>query len=141
MYQVIDAFFSMTMDVYRQIDVQDENTGNIKKEWQYYKNIPCHAKGIISKTGSRSGDNQSFGNRYIDEQTIEVRTSEKITVREKITNICSSDGDIIWEEVNFPTNTPTVFEVISTTPLTDPFGKILGYNSSMKRSENQIIGL
>jgi hypothetical protein len=35
MYQVIDAFFSMTMDVYKQVDVQDENTGNIKKEWHF----------------------------------------------------------------------------------------------------------
>lgn len=141
MYQVIDAFFSMTMDVYKQYDVQDGNTGNIKKEWQYYKTVPCHAKGIVSKTGSTNGDRQSFDNRYINEQTIEVRTSEKLTIREKITNICSSDGEVIWEEVNFPSNTPTVFEVIGTTPLTDPFGKILGYNSSMKRSENQLIGI
>jgi len=37
-------------------------------------------------------------------------------------------------------NTPTVFEVISSTPITDPFGNVLAYNSVAKRSENQEIG-
>ena len=72
---------------------------------------------------------------------IQVRTSEKLTIREKITNIRDSSGNYIWTELNFPTETPTVFEVVGTTPLTDPFGRVLGYNSSMKRSENQQIGL
>jgi len=29
---------------------------------------------------------------------------------------------------------------MGTTPITDPFGKVIGYNSSVKRSENQQIG-
>jgi hypothetical protein len=49
-------------------------------------------------------------------------------------------GHPIWTEINYPNETPTVFEVIGTTPITDPFGNVLAYNSSMKRSENQQIG-
>jgi hypothetical protein len=29
---------------------------------------------------------------------------------------------------------------MGTTPVTDPFGRVIAYNSSMKRSENQQIG-
>jgi hypothetical protein len=142
MNNLIDAVFSMKMDVYRQLDSQDLDTGAIKKEWSYYKTSACHAKGMISNSStSKSGDRQVFDNRYNNDQTIEVRTEQRLTSREKVTNIRSSDGEIIWVELDFPTNTPTVFEVIGITPLTDPFGSVVAYSSTMKRSENQIIGL
>jgi hypothetical protein len=71
---------------------------------------------------------------------LQVRTAEKITLREKITNIRDLEGNVIWEELNFPTNTPTVYELMGTTPMTDPFGGVVAYNSTVKRSENQTIG-
>jgi hypothetical protein len=142
MYNLVEAVFSMKMDIYRQLDTQDPDTGAIKKEWTYYKTVPCHAKGVISNSATaRNGDRQTFDNRYRNDQVIEVRTTDRLTSREKATNIRNSEGIIIWAEIDFPTETPTVFEVVGTTPLTDPFGKIIAYNSTMKRSENQIIGL
>jgi hypothetical protein len=142
MYQLVEAVFSMKMDIYRQLDVQDDNTGAIKREWTYYKTVPCHAKGVISNSStSRNGDRQVFDNRYKNDQMIEVRTADRLTAREKVTNIRNSDNLVVWTEIDFPSDTPTVFEVVGTTPLTDPFGKVLAYNSTMKRSENQIIGL
>jgi hypothetical protein len=132
----------MKMDVYRQFETQDENTGAITKNWNYYKTIDCHAKGIISNSATtRSSDKQVFNNKYTNDQTIQVRTINKITMREKVKNIRSSDGSPIWTELDFPNDTPTVFEVIGTTPMMDPFGKIIGYSSTLKRSENQQIGL
>jgi len=142
MSSVINAVLSMKMDVYRQLDSQDANTGALVKEWTYYKTVDCHAKGVISNSATtRSSDKQVFDNRYKNDQIIQVRTAERLSAREKITNIRNADGVHIWTEINFPTETPTVFEVIGTTPITDPFGKVVGYNSSMKRSENQQIGL
>ncbi len=142
MNDLVDSLLIMSLDVYRQFDSQDQNTGAIKKEWQYQKTIPCHAKGVISNSATtRSSDKQIFSNKYVNDQVIQVRTAEKLTARDKVTNICDSHGNVIWSEINFPTETPTVFEVVGTTPITDPFGNVLGYNSSMKRSENQQIGL
>jgi hypothetical protein len=132
----------MKLDVYRQIENQDPNTGAIKKEWNYYKTLDCHAKGVISNSStSRNSDKQSFSNKYINDQTLEVRTIEILTFREKVTNICDMQGSPIWTEIDFPNDTPTVFEVVGTTPLTDPFGRVIAYNSSLKRSENQQIGI
>jgi hypothetical protein len=130
----------MVLDVYRQVDTQDPDTGAIKKEWSYYKTLPCHVKGVISNSATKgNSDVQTMGNRYLNEQLIEVRTLEKLTLREKATNIRNSQGVVIWTEIDSPSNTPTVFEVKGTTPLTDPFGSVLAYNSIMKRSENQQI--
>jgi len=131
----------MKLDVYRQSDAQDENTGAIKKEWHFYKTLDCHAKGVISNSATtRSGDNQIFSNKYTNEQMIQVRTIDKLTLREKVSNIRNSENIVIWTELDYPTDTPTVFELVGTTPITDPFGKVIGYNSTLKRSENQVIG-
>jgi hypothetical protein len=35
----------------------------------------------------RSSDKQVFSNKYINDQIIQVRTAEKLTAREKVTNI------------------------------------------------------
>ena len=142
MYDLIDSVLSMQMDVYKQYDIQDANTGAMKKEWHFYKTVDCHAKGVISNSATtRSSDKQVFSNRYMNDQIIQVRTSDKLTMREKVTNIRDAGGNVIWSEINFPTETPTVFEIIGVTPVTDPFGTVIAYNSSMKRSENQQIGL
>lgn len=142
MLDLVDSMLSMKFDLYRQYEEQDKDTGAIKKEWHYQKTVDCYAKGIVTNSSTtRSGDKQSFNNKYLNEQIIQVRTSERITMRDKITNIRDSSGTVIWTELNYPTETPTVFEVMGVTPLTDPFGSTIGYNSSMKRSENQQIGI
>lgn len=142
MNNLINSVLSMRLDVYRQFESQDPDTGAIKREWNYHRTVDCHAKGVISNSATtRSSDKQVFGNRYLNDQIIQVRTYQKLTARDKITNIRDNNGNVIWAEINFPNETPTVFEVIGVTPITDPFGNVLGYNSSMKRSENQQIGL
>ena len=139
---LIESLLTMRLDVYRQTEEQDVNTGAIKKQWNYYTTIPCSAKGIISNsTSSRSGDKQIIGNRYSNDQHLEIRTIDRLTSRDKITNIRTANDEVIWKEINFPTETPTIFEVVGTTPIMDPYGTLLAYNSTVKRSENQTIGL
>jgi hypothetical protein len=141
MNDLVAGMLVMNLDVYKQFDMQDENTGAIKKEWHYFETVPCYVKGIISNSATaRGGDKETFGQKYGYMQFLEVRTIRKLTIREKITNISNKSGQVIYEELNYPTNTPTVFEVTGTVPITDPFGQILGYNSTIKRSENQILG-
>lgn len=141
MNSLIDSILSMKMDVYVQQDIQDPDTGAIKKSWLYSRTVPCYAKGIISNSTSRTSDKQVIGNSYVNQQIIEIRTESKLNIREKITNVRDTSDNVIWSELNYPTETPTVFELIGTTPITDPFGGVLGYSSSAKRSENQVIGL
>ena len=141
MNSIVDSVLSMNLDVYRQSEIQDTETGAILKNWNYHRTLSCHAKGIISNTAtSGSGNKQVFSNKYMDEQVIQIRTSEKLTAREKVTNIRDADNNVIWQEINYPNDTPTVFEIMGTTPMTDPFGRVIAYSSSLKRSENQQIG-
>ena len=142
MTSIVDSVLSMNLDVYRQFETQDPDTGAIKKEWIFFKTVNCHAKGVISNSATaRGSDSQTFSNKYKNEQIVQIRTWDRLTTREKITNIRDSENNVIWKELNFPSDSPTVFEVIGTTPITDPFGKTMGFNSSVMRSENQQIGL
>ena len=132
MIDLVDSVLSMKMDVYRQFDLQDPDTGAIKKEWQYYKTVDCSAKGVISNSSStRTNSIQSFGTKYVNEEILQVRTSGRLTFREKVTNIRDSKDKPIWVELNYPTETPTVFEVIGSTPVTDGFGTVIAYNLSL----------
>ena len=138
---ILESLLPYQLDLYVQYDLQDSETGAINKEWQYYKTIDCSAKGVVSNsTSTRSNDRQQLSNRYSMEQMIQLRTIERITVRHKITNIRNKNGEYIWTELNYPTETPTVFEVVGVTPIADPFGTPIGYNITAKRSENQGIG-
>jgi hypothetical protein len=142
MFGLIDSVLSMKLDVYRQVDSQDEETGAIRKYWQYYKTLDCHAKGVITNSATtRSSDKQIISNKYAFDQIIQVRTDVKLSLREKISNIRSAEGVVIWQELDYPNETPTVFEVMGVTPITDPFGALIGYNSSLKRSEVQRLEL
>lgn len=140
-FGLVDSILSMKLDVYRQFEIQDPDTGAIKKEWHFHRTIPCHAKGVISNSATtRSSDRQLFDNKYKNEQTVQIRTSERLTSREKVTNIRNKEEEVIWKEINFPSDTPTVFEIVGVTPITDPFGSVIGYNTVGTRSENQQIG-
>lgn len=137
---IVASTLSMQLDLYAQTDLQDPETGALKKDWQYVRTIPCSAKGVISNSiSTRSSDRQVMDNRYQNEQYVQLRTLEKIDLRNKIANIRNKNDQTIWSELNYPTETPTVFEVVGATPVLDPFGNILAYNSIIKRSENQTI--
>ena len=140
--ELVNSVLPLYLDLYVQTDTQDPNTGAIKKEWNYSETVPCSAKGIISNsTSSRNSDSQTLNNRYRNEQMVQIRTVSRLNIRHKITNIRDKNGVVVWTELDYPSDTPTVFEAVGVTPITDPFGTILGYNTIAKRSENQNIGI
>lgn len=141
MNKLIESVMPMFVDIYRQTDSQDPNTGAIKKEWNYIQTLSCHAKSMISNSTARGADKQQLAAKYRDEQFLEVRTLTKISLRDKLTNIRDQSNKTIWTELDYPSETPTVFEVVGVSPITDPFGDILAYNTLVKRSEVQAIGI
>ena len=141
MFDLVDGLMTMKMDIYRQSEQQDKNTGAIIREFSYIKTLDCYARGIITQGGAKGNDKQKFSNKYSNDQSVEVRTSERLTARDKVKNIRDVNGKPKWSELNYPNDTDTVFDVMGTTPIADPFGNVVGYNSSLERAENQQIGI
>ena len=130
MFSILDGLMSMKMDVYRQEEEQDPDTGALVKRFMFYKTLECFARGVVQENVNRNLDKQTFGNTYTNSQFLEIRTTERLNQREKIKDIRDSDGNVIWYELNYPNNTGTVFEVVGSTPIADPFGKVVLYNAS-----------
>jgi hypothetical protein len=63
-FGIVDGLMSMKLDVYRQEEEQDPDTGLMKRNFMYYKTLNCYARGIISKSTNRNLDKQAFGNQY-----------------------------------------------------------------------------
>jgi hypothetical protein len=141
MFEVVSGLMTMKMDIYRQQEQQDKDTGAIIREFSYIKTLDCYARGVITESRNRSNDNQKFSNKYSNNQYLEVRTSERLTYRDKVKSIRDIDGKTIWYELDYPNDTDTVFDVVGSTPIADPFGNVVGYNSSLQRAENQQIGI
>ena len=141
MFDAADGLMTMKMDIYRQQEQQDSDTGAMKRQFFYIKTVDCYARGIISQSSGKSSDNQKFSNKYSNNQYLEARTSDRLTARDKVKNIRDVNGNPIWYELNYPIDTSTVFDVVGTTPIADPFGNVVGYNSSLQRAENQQIDI
>lgn len=110
MNNLIDSLLSMKLDVYRQIDSQDTNTGAIKR-MDFIKQWIAMQRVISNSATSRGSDRQVFSNRYSNEQILQIRTLDRLTARDKITNIRDSSNRPIWTEINYPNETPTVLKL------------------------------
>jgi hypothetical protein len=135
---LIESTLNMKMDVYEVIVSQDENTGALVKKWGYKSTEPCLARGYISETGRTGGSSEKTGERYENTERIIIETKYKTSKTQRITNIRNDRDEVIWFElISNNYDTPTIFDVMGVTPVLDPFGQILSFNISAKRSEVQ----
>ena len=130
--------------------IQDPDSGEIVRVWSadsdivtpgiQKQTIKCICKGIISKTTRGSGTAQTVNAAGILVETDFVLMSFLpnviITKRDKITDISSRNGVVLWKEEEH-TGLPTVFNVSGVTPMFDAFGNHIGNHAMLIRSEVQ----
>lgn len=134
------------------VRTQDPDSFEIKTEWvpngvstpgtqeaQY--TIRCYARGYTN-LGFRSSANREVYVKgdYSEIESIQFDYPANVLLSREsyITNIrtVEADGtDYVWVDGN--TGNPVVWEVQGTTPITDPFGKLLRNTTVLKRAEIQ----
>ena len=72
----------------------------------------------------------------VDFIKIQFPANETLTKRDRITNITNRDGIVIWREEESH-NSPTIFDVLGVSPITDPWGKLIEWTALLQRSETQ----
>ena len=146
MFNGIDTSFigttmNMKADVYIQQNVQDPNTGAIKREWLYAKTIQCKIEPIKSRGASSKGDNKSFARTsdmdYDEKIQLKMYSLELMSKRWRIDNIRTSDNRQVFVEIDKIDQPDTKFEVTASHAVLDPFGKITFYDTILLRSEMQ----
>lgn len=134
--------YTMKADIYEPTTTRNATNGMITKSWALQKTVPCYARGILgSQLGGNSADVGIKDYITITKDFIKIRTSEPISTEFRVVAIRNSDG-VIWTE-DYIQNTAggldgaTIFEPSGTTPLLDYLGKVLEYETVLKRQEIQ----
>lgn len=123
-------------DIYTMSETSIKATGQKKKTWAFNKTIPCLAKAMSRNRNSLSGSTgETYAKLYEAYTHIRIKTSERIDLSSKVTNIKSND-DVAWMEDD---GEPTVFEVVGLVPVLDIFGGLTGYEVLCNRSSDQRI--
>lgn len=134
------GLLNMSADLYYQQNEQDQATGAIKRTWSYDKSIICHID-IISSQGASTPDNdKSFGQQYVQEEKVRMKTKERLTKRMRITNIRNRSGQLLFQEFDQIDSPATIFEVESHHPRFDPFGNVLYFETNLRRVSVQTNG-
>jgi hypothetical protein len=132
----------MKADIYEPTTTRNATNGMITKSWALQKTVSCYARGILgSQLGGNSAQVDLKDYITITKDFIKIRTVDPISTEYRVVAIRNSEGNI-WKE-DYIQNTAggldgaTIFEPSGTTPLLDYLGKVLEYETVLKRQEIQ----
>lgn len=134
---IIASIMNMTSEIWVQQNFQDENTGAISREWIYQKTISCKIEPIKSGGASTRGDNKAFdrgsAGGYAEKLQIKVKSLELLSKRWRLTAVRSSDNSPVFIEIDRYDQPDSIFEVFSSHPVLDPFGKVSYFEATLQR--------
>lgn len=134
---LVSATYNMTADVHNLAVTQNPKSKAISKVWTKDHSITCYAFGVLTDAVSDDASGKTFRFRYEENQYIKMHTGERLSKRQRITNIRDASGNLIWVEDDLPGSPATVFEVQGTTVRHDPFQNFVDYEVLLKRVEVQ----
>lgn len=134
--------------------VQDPDSGEIIRKWvpagdnpdtpgevedNVLDSFKCVARGIVDGGIRVAGTTERFSEVYegVDYVKIWFPAKVEISRRDRITNIRTKGGQILWREEERADRAPTVFSVVGVTPIIDPFGKHVENTALLERVEAQ----
>jgi hypothetical protein len=134
--------YTMTADIYEPTTTRDATNGMVTKSWTLKETVSCYARGILgSQLGGNSAQVDLKDYLTLTKDFIKIRTTTPISSELRVISIRNADG-VIWKE-DYIQNTAggldgsTIFEPSGTTPLIDFTGKVIEYETVLKRQEIQ----
>jgi hypothetical protein len=134
--------YTMKADIYEPTTTRNATNGMVTKSWALKETVSCYARGILgSQLGGNSADVNIKDYITITKDFIKIRTSNPISTEFRVVAIRNSES-VIWTE-EYIQNTAggldgaTIFEPSGTTPLLDYLGRVLEYETVLKRQEIQ----
>lgn len=114
-------------------DTPEDESGGTQKTFK------CVARGIVDGGIRVAGTTERFSEMYegVDYVKIWFPANVVITRRDRVTNIRTKGGQVLWREEERTDRAPTVFSVVGVTPIIDPFGKHIESTALLERVEAQ----
>lgn len=127
---------------------QDPESGEIIRKWietdpddpdAVALIIPCSARPIVNSGMKGAGTTEEWGERYVDVDWIKMSFPAHIILsnRDRITDIKSRAGVVVWKEEQIGDAIATVFDIVGISPVTDPFGNHIENLALLRRAEVQ----
>ena len=137
----VNSIMNMSIDIYTQQNTQVPGTGAISRQWVYDRTIPCKAEpmssgGVSSQSESKTFDRGNSGG-YAEKLHLKVKTQILLSKRWRIHSVRSSDGKQVFVEIDKYDQPDSIFEVISSHAVLDPFGKVSYYEAIVQRVQIQ----
>lgn len=135
------------------IEDQDKDTGEVIRVWVPIADDPatsenesntveikCWARGIVDGGIRAAATTESFDDIYrnVDIINMWIPKQYKVTKRDRITNIRSKNGTVLWRDEENEVGsqvTPTVFNVNGVIPVFDPFNNHIDNFCLLERAE------
>lgn len=124
--------------------VQDPDSGAMVQVWvtdnpdtpEVEGNVLTGVRCLARATGIRP---EQFNAEYLNEEWVKltVAANTNVTLRDKLTNIRTLKGQVIWTEEESDGNSPTKFDVFRVSPVIDGFGSVVEKAVLAKRAEVQ----
>jgi hypothetical protein len=134
---LVGSVMNMTADILVQQNNQSATSGVITREWVYEETIRCNISPIKSGGASSRGDGKRFNvgknNEYEEILELKMKCLVPVSKRWRISGIKSSDGHQVYTEIDRYDNPDTIFEIVGSHAVLDPFGKVSHYEITLKR--------
>lgn len=134
---LVGSVMNMTADIFVQQNNQSLTSGVISREWVYDDTIRCNISPIKSAGASGRGDDKRFNvgknNEYEEKLELKMKCLIPLSKRWRISTIRSSDGKSVYTEIDRFDNPDTIFEVVGSHAVLDPFGKVSHYEIIIQR--------
>jgi hypothetical protein len=133
---LISSRFNMKATVLRQSGTNpQENPGG------HWETVQDPDSGAIERNGGirAAGTTQRFSDIYenVDWAIIQFPASVVLSKYDRVTNISNSKGQLIWREEEINQAPATVFQVMGSTPVVDPFGNHIENTALLQRAQVQ----
>lgn len=129
--------YTMLVDIMELNISQNYQTGEIVREWVVAETIQCFAKAIITADASNTDTGKVFTKTFKQKQSIKLKSTYKISSRKKITNVRNAANQVVLFSEDKIDDSPTVYDVEASSPVFDPFGNIVYYETLLYRSDVQ----
>ena len=134
---VIQSIMNMSADIYKQQNKQSSSSGTVRREWVYDRTVRCKIEPLKSSGGGNRYDNKRFDigkhNEYDEKLQLKMKVIVPMSKRWRVQNVRSNDGKQVYIEIDKIDAPDTIFEVIASHAVLDPFGRISYYEVTLQR--------
>lgn len=138
---IVQSVMNMKADIYVLQAVQSSGSGSIQRQWVYDHTVQCKIEPVKTRGSSNKADNKSFDNGKFDEYAeslqLKMKMLEQVSKRWRVSRIRSNDNKQVYYEFDKLDQPDTIFDIMASHAVLDPFGRISYYEVTLKRAEIQ----